>query len=700
MNPRVPVFLAMVPVLLAASAADQTVPPPPQVTFSTEVNYVEVTAVVTAGDDRLVHNLTKDDFQLFERGRPQTITVFSRVEIPFAPPADTAAVVAEPDVRTNRREFTGRVYMIVLDDLHTLPSRTNAARAAARAFIDDYLGPNDLAAIVCASGRVDASQELTSSKALLREAVDRFYGQKLPSSTLERLTEYKGIKEEAVSAGREMKDVDVPDPTDPARAIDARRTLRTLRSVVDWMGAISGRRKSIVLISEGIDYDVQDIFNARSASDVFSDTRDTVAAATRANVSIFSVDPRGLTSLGDEGLDVRSVPQEAHLNIGPATLQREVRMTQDSLRVLSDETGGFALVNANDLRDGMRRIVEANSFYYLLGYSSPHARPDGKFHPIEVRVNRPGLRVRARKGFVVPKINSDSARAAAAANISPQLRRAIEHPLPLSGVALAVSAAAFRELLDPAGRASVAVIVEVDAATLSFTDTGGVFRDTLEVALMLVDPAGKTRTGDRHSVDLKLKPDTFRAVRQSGIRIVSRMLAAPGRYQLKVAARETNGGRTGSVLYDLIVPAFDGSPLSMSGVVLTSTRANLLLTVKSDAALEELLPAPPTTDRTFTSVDTIAVAAELYGATTGGEPADVTTTVVRGDGRLMFRATEAAELARWTGPRYAYKVLVPLRDFSRAQYTLNIEVRARSGARSLVDVRRVPFEVASADRTF
>jgi hypothetical protein len=363
--------------------------------------------------------------------------------------------------------------------------------------------------------------------------------------------------------------------------------------------------------------------------------------------------------------------------------------------VLADETGGFAVVNVDDAREGMERIVQANSFYYVLGYNSPNAKPDGKFRAIDVRVTKPGLRVTARKGFVVPKTAGENARTAAAADISPQLRRVIDNPLPVSGIEIATSAAAFRGGPDAPNRMSVAVTTEIDAATLKFSESAGVFRDTLEVALVLVDLAGTVRTGDRHSVDLKLKPNTYEKVTQTGIRLVSRILASPGRYQLKVAARETGEGRTGSVLYDLEVPDFHADLLSLSGVVLTSTRANTLLTVKPDAALEELLPAPPTTERSFTSADILAVAMELYDAVAPPEHIEVVATVIRDDGRLMFRAKEEAAPDGWNGQRYVYKVLIPMRDLAPASYTLNIEARSPSATNTPILSRTVPFQLGA-----
>jgi VWFA-related protein len=149
----------VVPVLLLVATLftrAQQEPPPrpaaeqPPITFKVEVNYVEIDAVVTDQQGNFVRNLTKEDFQIFEQGKPQQVTNFSLVDIPvekFDPPLFKAKPI-ESDVRSNRKEFDGRVFVLVLDDYHTNFSRTGRVKAAARQFIERYLGANDVAAVV------------------------------------------------------------------------------------------------------------------------------------------------------------------------------------------------------------------------------------------------------------------------------------------------------------------------------------------------------------------------------------------------------------------------------------------------------------------------------------------------------------------------------------------------------------------------
>src|SRR4029450_3319450 len=114
--------------------------------------------------------------------------------------------------------------------------------------------------------------------------------------------------------------------------------------------SVPGRRKAILFVSEGIDYDIHDLIpqgtsNHRSATDIIDETRETIAAAPRSNVAIYGIDPRGLTDLGDESIEIGSFPDDVTLGVGTSSLMNELRLSQDSLRTLSDETGGFGVVN-------------------------------------------------------------------------------------------------------------------------------------------------------------------------------------------------------------------------------------------------------------------------------------------------------------------------------------------------------------------
>jgi len=355
----------------APAQAPPTPPPAPNQgpTFRVRVDYVEVDIVVTDRQGNLVRDLKKEDFQVLEDGKAQSISAFSLVDIPIER-ADRPLFQPdpiEPDVKTNAQPFDGRIYVMVIDDYHTNFGRSARVKGAAKQFIERRLGANDLMAVVHTAGSTEANQEFTSNKKLLLAAVNRTMGRKLKSATANRTEEYYRTRD-----FRTQGDA-LNDPEDAERAFNARSTLDTLRNVAEWFSSVRGRRKTILFISEGIDYDINDIIaqngsNHTSASTVLDATRDAIAAATRANVSIYGIDPRGLTNLGDETIEIGSFPDDTSLGVGQGSIYNELRLAQDSLRVLSDETGGFAVVNQNDFSTAYDRIVRDNSSYYVLAY--------------------------------------------------------------------------------------------------------------------------------------------------------------------------------------------------------------------------------------------------------------------------------------------------------------------------------------------
>ena len=474
---------------IATSAATlqgqgQSQPPQqPPMTFRAEVNYVEVDTRVLDQQGKFVGDLKPEDFQVFEDGKPQKVTAFSLVNIPVERVERPlfASKPIEPDVRNNLQAADGRIYVIMLDDYHTAALRSQRVKLAARQFIERYVGANDLAAVVHTSGRGDAGQEFTTSQTRLLRAVDKFMGRKLNSSTMNMVDDVQR-RAGTPAAGDPAADID-----DKERGFNARNALDSIRNVATYLGSIHGRRKAIVFFSEGIDYDINNMFSDQvtEAQTVMDATRDMIAAATRANVVVYAVDPRGLGAEFQDLASIQSFPDDTSLGLGMSSIFNEVRLSQDSLRVMGEETGGFAVVNQNNFRDAFQRIVDDNSSYYVMGYYSTNDRRDGRFRKIEVKLsNKPGLTVRARKGYVAPRGKAPEAPKTTANGPSLELKDAMESPLPLTGLPLALTAAVFK---GPAPKGSVVISTFIVGSGLPFADNGGMMKNDLEVLSVATD---------------------------------------------------------------------------------------------------------------------------------------------------------------------------------------------------------------------
>ena len=667
-------------------------PQQPPITFRAEVNYVEVDTRVLDRDGKFIAGLTAADFHVFEDGKPQKVSTFSMVNIPLerAERPLFASKPVEPDVRTNLQGADGRIYVIVLDDLHTAPLRSQRIKLAAKQFIERYVGANDVAAVVHTSGRSDAGQEFTTSQSRLLRAVDKFMGRKLTSSTRNMIDDVQR------RAGTPMAADPATDLDDKERGFNARGTLDSIRNVANYLGNIRGRRKAVVLFGEGIDYNINEIFSnsITEAQTVIEATRDMIAAATRANVAIYAVDPRGLGAEFEDMSSIQSFPDDTTLGLGMSSIFNEVRLSQDSLRVMGEETGGFAVINRNDFASAFQRIVDDNSSYYVMGYYSTNDRRDGRFRKIEVRLpDKPGYVIRARKGYVAPRGKAPEARAASKDGTSPELKDAMESPLPLTALPLAVTAVVFK---GPASKGSVVISTFINGSTLPFAENDGMFKNDIEVLGIATDNKGKAFSTDRNTVNLNMKPDTAKRVTATGFRVINSIDLAPGRYNLRIGVRESNTRKAGSVTVDLEVPDFLKLPLTMSDIAVTSAMSGAAPTIRPKDPLEKLLPGPLTTYREFMPADELAVFAEIYDNTKQAHKVEITATVKAEGGQTVFQTRadhDSSELAGSAGG-YGFEARAPLKGFAPGLYVLRVEAISQIGDRPSVS-KEIVFRVAA-----
>ena len=190
-----------------------------------------------------------------------------------------------------------------------------------------------------------------------------------------------------------------------------------------------------------------------------------------------------------------------------------MRLTQDSLRTLADGTGGFAAVDVNGFQDAFGRIIDANSRYYLLGYTPPTHPRNGRFHRIEVIVKRPGLKAVARRGYPSPSGKTREERtqealdrwardrrSGGANETSPELLAALNSPVQQPGLTLAVHAVPFKVT---AKEASVAMAVELQGTELEFAQQpNGLFADTIEMSFFALNEDGRPQRGTRAALNL------------------------------------------------------------------------------------------------------------------------------------------------------------------------------------------------------
>lgn len=719
------VGFALLGIWAAVCLSPQVTAQAPAVTFQSEITYVDVDVSITDAQGNLVANLTKDDFEVFEDGRPQKIEMFSHVDIPTER-IDRFLIGDRPvtsDMRSNRRQFDGRVYLIVLDDLDISPFRTATVKKTAREFVERHFGANDMAAVAYTSGRSDANQEFTNDRTLLLAAIDKFVGRRIRSAAVEvlerhymrQMKEGLGDEEPVQDTGNRKPGSGIANSAAPFDIRDVEREQRTmavldtLKTLGELMSSVRGRRKAVLLFSEGVEMPMSELLGSvHTATDVVGAIKDAITAAARSNVSFFTLDPRGLTGLIMENIDVAgSASQESSvgafgsLNAQQALLT-EMKVSQDSLRSLAEQTGGFAAVNTNDFGTAFSRLVNANSRYYVLGYYPPTHPQDGRFHKIDVRVKQPGLNVSARKGYASPhrrtateKKRDEEARARREAarggsgTTSTELRDVLNAPMQQGGLALSLQAAPFR---DAKNDATVALAIEFDGDRFPFPEKDGLFANKLELTYFGINRDGRAQRTTRSEFNLNLRPETYQRVKAKGLRVNSRISLAPGRYQVRVGARESATGSVGSVFYDLEVPDFRKEPLTISGLLLTAPSANDAMTALSDAAATNLLPGPATSRRTFLRSDTLTVFAEIYDnlSPNRARQIDTSVTLLSEQGQNVFSARDVVanggnNAKNWTA--FAITRAIPLSTIAPGRYLLHVDAQVR-GSKDMAPASR------------
>jgi VWFA-related protein len=384
----------------ADTSPRQDQPPAPPV-FRTAIDFVRVDVIVTDRKGQPVTDLKPEEVEVFEDGDRQDIESFKlfRVdEITETTPARPIRSLFDEESEAQRPDV--RLFAFFLDDYHVRRGNAMRARMDIADFVRRSIAPQDMVGIMYPLTPTSDVVMSRNHEALAR-AIEQFDGRKydyFPRNQFEE--QYANYPAVVVEQVRNQV------------------SLGALKGLIIKLGGLREGRKALILVSEGYtnylppqlrdpvasqpglgnpargNESVGDNMGEQrerwfSQAEMLSDLKDVFDLANRNNVSIYALDPRGLAAFEHDVNEAVPFQMDAAM----------LRQTMDSIRVLADETDGRAIVNRNDLAAGMRQIIRDSSAYYLVGYNSKKAPKDGKFHEIRVRVKRPGVEVRHRKGY-------------------------------------------------------------------------------------------------------------------------------------------------------------------------------------------------------------------------------------------------------------------------------------------------------------
>jgi hypothetical protein len=278
--------------------------------------------------------------------------------------------------------------------------------------------------------------------------------------------------------------------------------------------------------------------------------------------------------------------------------------------------------------------------------------------------------VRARSGYYAPSVKpSDKP-------VDPVVGM-LASPTAFSGLGMRVNASVIKGLLD---KITVHVTIEFDGRDITLKPSGELFTNDIDVQCLAIDMKGTTQANVRDVANLQIRPATKARFNDVGIRVVKELELAPGRYQLRVGARERLGNRSGSVFVDLDVPDLATARLGLSDLLLTSSSAVRTPTPNNTSTIGQMLPTPTTTARVFAPADTLTAAVSIYdNDARAAHQVDYKATLHSDAGAQVFSREEhgpSTDMAAAKGG-FNWVVAVPLKGLAPGRYVLAVEAQSR-----------------------
>jgi len=596
--------------------------------FRSGVELVQIDVVVVDEHGQPVRGLTKEDFQLYDRGVEQAIATFAaRIHDPA--PAGLFPAGLPADVADNRSAKSDRLVIIVLDDLH-FRGRTPEATALVRRVVNE-IGDSVSMGLVTTSGTFGV--EVTEDRARLLRAVDGF---------LDRFDPGRGAHPAAVPVRQGgSADLATPRPNDIADFWGTLHAYKTVEDVARMAGANDGRRKAFIWISAGVDGALRyhDACERTGGNDYISTSLcGMFDKLHRSSVAVYPISPGGPMDTG-----------------GP-------------LVNIATDTGGFA-IPASNMNAGLTRVLSDLDNYYLLGFYPSEEGRKG-YRDVDVRVLRPGLTVRHRLGYHAagppPPPKNDDPLGALVAPI-----------VPTTDLHLRLGATTF---FRKNGSPELLATIEVDPGT------NGMLRGQLEFAVFAVNLKKKKVTQSTERRVVIERPAEGVGAVGAGLAPARILLQAalpcpPGAYQLRASVMAKAVGKSGSVYLQTDVPSVEQLPIGLSGIALAAEPADASKLVEPTPLADVPLPFAPAVEREFRQHDTLLVFFQLFRRKSR-VPVDGSAALVDDEGREAARIPWS--VAASSGGLVTLRL--PLRDVPAGAYRLVVLGASNGAAPSVTQI--------------
>ena len=527
---------------------------------------------------------------------------------PAAPPVPTTLL---------RSDQVRRTFALVIDDLGLSAQSVPYVRRALRKFVEEQMQPGDLVAIMHTSGVRGIMQQFTSNKQQLLKAVDGVRWNPLGRGGISPFAPIEGediaSETRAEVPGASENGINIDEFSDELFTIG---TLGTLNYIVQGLKDLPGR-KSVMLFSDGIV-----IRNSEGQSDrVLDDLRKLADYANRSSVVIYTLDARGLPSLeltaedNVRGMQRASVSGGASRGRGfggkgatsggfttntveSSLLRRRMGVfeSQQGLSFLSDQTGGLAMRNTNDLSGSIKKMLDDQQGYYLIGYHPDEKTFDPKrvrFNKLTIKVKRSGLKVRYRSGFM--NVTDEEASPAAPVSRAQLLVGAINRPFTTGTIDLRLTSLFANDVTSGSFMRS---LLHVDTNNLTFVEEADDWHKLVfDVMAVTFGIGGEVIDEISRTENIRVRGDTYRSLVQNGFDyIVTVPIKKPGAYQLRAALRDTATERVGTASQFIEVPDLGKNRLALSGLIINGfDPEKLKKSVEAGNTAVGKIPAEPQT---------------------------------------------------------------------------------------------------------
>lgn len=526
-------------------------------TFTSKSNLVEVPVVVRDKQGHPIGNLTKDDFFLFDKGKPQLISKFTveKAGTPYIPAvsatlargSEVPSVSPFDETAQGTPPIPERFIAYLVDDVHLSVGDLGYLRKALTDHIAQSLNPVTRVAIVTTSGlgALDFTDDRDKIFATLNR-IQPYVRTPTSSSDCTNISFYmadlivnKQDPSAIALATADAQTCALSTTTAQAMAAmvqssavtalvigegESDRAMEALKNIATRLSAMPGSR-TMVLVSPGF---------LLPSDDQRPNLTALLERAIRSNVTINTLDARGVYALIPGGDASTRTQNTTNLTLKSSYVRAEALALEDILEELAAGTGGSYFHNDNGMVEGLDELTKQPEYIYLLGFSPSSLKYDGTYHTLKVSLKDPAMRnLQARRGYYAPKRPNDPEEAA-----KEDIREAVFSRDELQDIPIDMRVQFFKS--SPTN-ARVSVISRVDVRNLHFRKDQDRSKDTLTVVAGLFDRNGNFVNGTQRIVEMNLRDQTLTALGTSGLPLRSDFDVTPGAYTIRIVVRDAEG---------------------------------------------------------------------------------------------------------------------------------------------------------------